>query len=246
MRQWAVAAVALCAAISLSFFLLKERERRLRLVAEEKLAESLRLNDGFRLKLSEAMQSRGEMEALVGQKEARLAELSAELESTRSELEGLKSRAETDRAERENTLKEREYFTAQLKARDEHIRRILAELVTKRNVSGGVNLGSVVVGGGSAAAGSAENRPKQAPPPAPLPTLTGKVVAVNSEFDFIVTDLGSDDGLRKGARMWVLRKNAKIAVAEAEMVQEAMSAAAISSEFGGPVKIGDTIETSPR
>ena len=71
----------------------------------------------------------------------------------------------------------------------------------------------------------------------------GKVLVVNREFHFVVINLGSKDGVRKGARFTVLRSNKPIMSVEVDKVYDNMSSANMLAEEkkGSEVKEGDTV-----
>lgn len=91
------------------------------------------------------------------------------------------------------------------------------------------------------------------PPPAPagsapaaaaplLKGLTGKVLVVNREFNFVVANLGSRDGIRAGSRFELLRAGRRIATAEVEKVYDNMSAAnLLEEEKKQDVREGDEV-----
>jgi hypothetical protein len=75
--------------------------------------------------------------------------------------------------------------------------------------------------------------------------LEGKVLVVNKEFNFVVVNLGSRDGLKAGARLALLRQDKAIGTAQVERVYENMSAAnLITEEQKGKVQEGDTVRLS--
>ncbi len=70
----------------------------------------------------------------------------------------------------------------------------------------------------------------------------GKVLVVNREFNFVVANLGSRDGIRAGTRYEILRNGQRIATAEVEKIYDNMSAAnLLQEEKKSDVKEGDEV-----
>ncbi|MCM8812035.1 MAG: hypothetical protein NC910_03180 [Candidatus Omnitrophica bacterium] len=72
--------------------------------------------------------------------------------------------------------------------------------------------------------------------------MEGKVLVVNREFNFVVVNLGSNDGIEVGTRMNVFRSGKQIGAAQVERLYENMSAATILvEEQKTQLKEGDTV-----
>ncbi len=70
--------------------------------------------------------------------------------------------------------------------------------------------------------------------------LQGKVLVVNKEFNFVVINLGSRDGIKKGSRFAITRDGKPVVTAEVEKLYDNMSAATLlSEEKKSEVKEGD-------
>ncbi len=70
----------------------------------------------------------------------------------------------------------------------------------------------------------------------------GKVLVVNRDFDFVVINLGTKDGLKIGDQLSIWRDGKQISKAQVEKVYEAMAAATLLTEDQkGQVKVGDLI-----
>ncbi len=84
-----------------------------------------------------------------------------------------------------------------------------------------------------------------APKLADLPSakmLEGKVLVVNREFNFIVVNLGSKDGVKSGTQFNVLRANKSIGKAQVERLYDNMAAATLLvEEQKGQIKEGDLV-----
>lgn len=233
-------AVSLAAVLVFSFFVYKDRERRLRLAAEAKLVATLQQNEELGVRLAGALDERREMEARLREAEMKLAELSGKLVAVNEEMDELRRDADRVKTDYERVLREKQLLEDQLRGRDEHIRGLLSDLnnrVPPAPVKTGVDLGNVVVTGSE----------RGESPAAPAQTASagaetdGEVIAVNSEFDFLVINLGRRHGVGKGSRFSVSRAGRAIAQGEVEMSQDNISAASLSGSAAGKIRIGDQI-----
>ena len=92
-----------------------------------------------------------------------------------------------------------------------------------------------------APAAAAPSPAVSAAPPA-LKTTSGKVLVVNREFNFVVVNLGTKDGMQIGTKVNIFRSDKKIGSAQVERVYENMSAATLlAEEQKGQIKEGDQI-----
>ncbi len=70
--------------------------------------------------------------------------------------------------------------------------------------------------------------------------LQGKVLVINKEFNFVVINLGTRDGVKKGGRFAITRDGKPVVTAEVEKLYDNMSAATLlSEEKKSEVKEGD-------
>lgn len=72
-------------------------------------------------------------------------------------------------------------------------------------------------------------------------TLTGKVLAVNKDNNFVVVDLGADAGVKMGDTFRVYRQDTMVGSVEVIQVRPDISACDINTEQT-PIKIGDTVK----
>jgi len=77
----------------------------------------------------------------------------------------------------------------------------------------------------------------------PLPKgLTGRILYVNSDWNFVVIDLGSDDGLVPNAEMLIHRKDALIGKVTISGISRKMAVAELQSDWAqASVKEGDLV-----
>ncbi|NQT89629.1 MAG: hypothetical protein HQ558_00035 [Candidatus Omnitrophica bacterium] len=77
------------------------------------------------------------------------------------------------------------------------------------------------------------------------PILTGEILTINNEFNFIVVDLGSDDGTEEGMILDIVRDDGILGQAKVETVRTNISAAALSDkELITKIRSGDKVVTS--
>lgn len=70
----------------------------------------------------------------------------------------------------------------------------------------------------------------------------GQVLAINEENNFVIVDMGEDDGVKVGQTITVWRNNQKVATLEVIQTRKEISAADIKSvSSGSKIKIGDMV-----
>ena len=70
----------------------------------------------------------------------------------------------------------------------------------------------------------------------------GQVLAINEENNFVIVDMGEDDGSKVGQTLTIYRNNQKIATVEVIQTRKEISAADIKSvSAGSKIKIGDMV-----
>lgn len=73
-------------------------------------------------------------------------------------------------------------------------------------------------------------------------SLSGQILAVNEENNFVIVDLGEDDGVKVGATFSVYRNMLKVATIEIIQTRKEISAADIKQvSSGAQIKIGDMV-----
>lgn len=88
----------------------------------------------------------------------------------------------------------------------------------------------------TASAGNPRPVPQAAKP------LEGKVLVVNRDFNFVVVNLGSKDGVKVGDQFSLWREGKAVAKAQVEKIYDAMAAATLlTEELKGQVKEGDQV-----
>lgn len=201
----------LCFGAAAVFAVARHEERRMRLEAQT-------LVDRLSGELIVAHEKLGQAQGAATQAEARLRDVLAEKETLLQEL-----------AQRDATIHEMGVELAQLKMKSKH-----------------VDLGKVVVSRGR---GPEPARPA-APPPRPAETAPktaaapvgrGEVLSVNREFNFVIVNLGSNNGIREGAPLVLYRNGEATGELRVDMVDDTISAAAVLKAPAQEIQIGDEV-----
>ena len=99
---------------------------------------------------------------------------------------------------------------------------------------GGVELGTIVV--------APESTSEQKEKNIPISGLEGKVLVVNKDYNFVVSNLGSKDGIEIGNILSVYHKNNYLGDVKIEKVHDSMSAAGfLSPDIKDKVSEGDKV-----
>jgi len=197
--------------------------------------------------------SRKDKEAKLKDTEARLAKTTKDLEDTQSELSGTKSKlaSETGRA---NGL-QKKLDTETKRANDaeanlaawnalgipvEGVKGLIASERKLRDVVAGLEKEQLVLTKKlkDAQAIIDEVFGVEGPPPPVAKTVRGKVVAVDPKFDFVVLDIGDNEGLKPRALLLVSRNSKLVAKVQVTSVQGERSIANIVPGW----KLGEVFE----
>ncbi|OIO35373.1 MAG: hypothetical protein AUJ74_06420 [Candidatus Omnitrophica bacterium CG1_02_44_16] len=74
------------------------------------------------------------------------------------------------------------------------------------------------------------------------PASAGQVLAINEENNFVIVDMGEDDGAKVGQALTIFRNSQKVATVEVIQTRKEISAADIKSvTAGSKIKIGDMV-----
>lgn len=246
-----VSAIATFAAVT--FYMGRSAEMAKRIFAEQQLEETSRAKTALEKEKTELTEAKGQLETKVQELEGQVTSLTAqaqqlsgelasekraaaaardELTATKRQADDAKSRLETERREKlamadelakakQDTKRIQDDLT-QLRQAKEALERRVKEMMA----SGGSADTIVVTPPLGGAAGSQE----------------GSVLVVNREFNFIVVNLGSRDGIKAGQFLEVSRAGQPIGRVQVERVYENMSAANILPEATkGEIKEGDHV-----
>ena len=233
-----VASVAF-AAIAVIGFMGKEREYMKRLVVEDKLEATLKEKRNIEKALETAKSAKEQAEAKVVKMEERYKEISSQLddmklksESSASELEAKTTELAKIKVDLDNEKKEKLIISKKLdslqadydKAKKEASRLAGEKADLEKRISDlrekeSVNLDKIVVNTNEDSDNAQAQAPKQA--------MQGKVLVVNKEYGFIVTDIGQDKNIQKGAKFDVMDGPKFLGQAEIDKVYDTMSSATV-------------------
>jgi myosin heavy subunit len=168
---------------------------------------------------------------------ARADSLAAELEqlnTTKSDLEGKLNQAQEDTKKVQDQLNELSSQKVELESK-------IKELESKTQ---GVELGKIVVNPEGASSETKEVPAEPISEQVETPPLgkEGKVLVVNKDYNFVVLNLGSKDGIDIGNTFTVYNNNKDIGDVKVEKVHESMAAAGfVSSDMKDKVSEGDKV-----
>ncbi len=224
-------------------FMGKEREYMKRVVLEDKLALTLKEKRGLEKDLETAKTAKEQMETKISKFEEKAKEYSSQLEEVRQkseaaivDLEAKKTELAKIKVDLDNEKKEKLSISKKLdslqsdydKAKKEALKltnekmdleKKIVELQEKQSV----NLDKIVVN-----SDESDNFSH-----AVKPVMQGKILVVNKEYSFIVTDIGQDKNIQKGMKFDVMDGPKFLGQAEIDKVYDTMSSAAILS--GGKI-----------
>jgi len=230
-----VASVAF-AAIAIVGFMGKEREYMKRLIVEDKLALTLKEKKKLEKELEAAKSVKNQAEAKIMKTEEKFRELSSKLDEVKqiseysaSELEAKKAELVKIKADLDNEKKEKLTISKKLdllqadydKAKKEALRLAgektdLEKRISELREKQAVNLDKIVVNSDENSVSAASKQ-----------VMQGKVLVVNREYSFIVTDIGQDKDVQKGVKFDVMDGDKFLGQAEVDKVYDTMSSATI-------------------
>ncbi len=216
-------------------------------ITESRLRDSEKTVADLQMKLKEA---RDQIDSLTeelrqekqarGETQGRLEQLGLELEQHRELRADLERRLQDAQEETRNV-------TAQLQELDNRKVELEEKVRELEEMTQNIELGKIVVAPESSAAAESkqsrkkEARKKQEPQVMPQEEATGmngKVLVINKEYNFVVINLGSRDGVDVGMEFAVYQGNKHIGDIKVEKVHDAMSAAGFVTD-GLKDKIGE-------
>jgi predicted nuclease with TOPRIM domain len=249
-KLWKVG-VIVCALVSIvaigfaiNFFNEKEQLHALKLVVEKKLTETLDAKYQVETELSDTIAEKVALEAKAMELEAKVTDLKRRLEEERI----LKDTLVTQLDEKEKEIAELKDTIGQTTEEKETFMRRISQLEGQRDTLK-TQLDKL-----RSAKKSLEERLKElmSSPDVDLKkivvtsdnqNLRGTVLAVNSEFDFVVINLGQDHGIKTGKVLTIYRAGQRVGDIRVARTYEAMSIADI---LPGTVKIqeGDMVKSN--
>jgi len=240
-----VAVIFLLSTIAL--FVVLNGEKSAKLALQNELAEILKAKKKLSAELDEVKVIKSDLEMKLSALEAQAKMLGDSYEKEKSqkeglkleltkkdtELSGIKSQLDSAAAEKQNlqaTLDQEKTKYSQLKERVDKLVEVKNELEKKiKDIvdKQGVELERIVV--------------KQEG------ELEGRVLVINKEYNFIVTDIGSDDQTALGDILTVFRDGKYVGEGQIEKIYDTMSAATIVKETKpGAIQINDKVVVRPK
>ncbi len=218
-------------------FIGKEREYMKRVVLEDKLALTLKEKRNVEKDLETAKSAKELMETKITKFEEKAKEQSFQLEeakqkseSTSVDLEAKKTELVKIKVDLDNEKKEKINISKKLDSLQvdyDKIKREASRLTNEKmdlekkivelQEKQSVNLDKIVVSSNDGDGASQAIKP----------VMQGKVLVVNKEYSFIVTDVGQDKNIQKGMKFDVMDGPKFLGKAEIDKVYDTMSSAAI-------------------
>lgn len=215
----------------------------LKIQLEAKLKEQERLISELQLKIQESKLEIEKLKKALESEEKEKEESKAQIEQLKVDLEIQKnSRTDTEKklTQAQDDLKKLEAQLKILESRKSELELKVKELEAK---SQEVELGKIIV-----KPESLSDKPDYlADQPlkdevVSIPTLEGKILAVNKDYNFAVINLGTNDGLGPGDIFSVYRDSKYLGEVKLEKVNDSMSAAAfLSADLRDKVSQNDRV-----
>jgi len=231
-----VAVSVTLAAIVVIGFMGKEREYMKRLIVEDKLAAVLKAKMSIEKELETTKFAKEQAEAKVIKIEEKFKELSfrfddvkqkseygaVELEAKKAELAKIRVDLDNEKREKLSISKKLDSLQADYDRANKEMSRLadekadLEKRMSDLREKQSVNLDKIVVKTDEA---DGVTQAKQA--------MQGKILVVNKEYSFIVTDIGQDKNIQKGAKFDVMDGAKFLGQAEIDKVYDTMSSATV-------------------
>ncbi|MDD5059770.1 MAG: hypothetical protein PHY35_01455 [Candidatus Omnitrophica bacterium] len=255
--------VSLAAAGGLFYLYQKEHAQNIILQGQiSDLEKRQTLTEG---KLNDTKKMAAELQLRLQESKSKVSNLTDEFDKEKiahaealSQLEQFKSDLEQQKAVRqdlENQLKSAQEDAKKIKKELSSIKQQKTELEEKlKNMeaeANSVELGTVVINNDEPVVTvdnppKAEKQAKPAKKSAKTKSLEGRIMVVNKEFNFVVVNLGSKDGVKVGDEFTVVSGGKSIGSIKIEKVHESMSAAGFPIEIKDYVKENDQITSKAK
>lgn len=175
--------------------------------------------------------------------------LGGELIVVHDRLDRVQRAYEDSQDKLESTRIEKETLLAEISQRDETIHEMGVELAQLKMKLGHVDLGKVVVKAkrrpqtrkterigverGSEAVSETAKRAE---------THQGEVLAINKEFNFVIVNLGTENGIKEGMTLVLYQDGKATSDLRVDMVDDTICAAAVLVKTPREIQVGDLIE----
>lgn len=252
-----VSAIATFAAVT--FYMGRAAEMAKRVFAEQQLEEALKAKTELEKEKTELTEAKSQLEAKKQELEGQVTSLTTQAQqlsndlasekrasaAARDELTAARRQADEAKGRLESERREKLAMADELARAKQDAKRIQDDLTqlrqakealerrVKEMMASGATSDTIVVTPPSAGAPAA---------PSAGGASEGSVLVVNREFNFIVVNLGSRDGIKAGQFLQVWRAGKPLGQVQVERVYENMSAANILPEAAkGEIKEGDQV-----
>ena len=189
---------------SISFYMLKEKEKRLRVIAQKQLTQTIEEKKKVENKLVGALAAKEAAEAKFAAEKEKSSKLKKELKAKEQEFKFALENIEEETALRRKAeaqlmivMKGKEFLEARLKKLEKSSKQIELEKIIVKPESG----------------------------------LIGRVIMVNKEYNFVVISLGRKDDLELQDALSVYRNNEFVGRVQVEKIEENMAAASILPDW---------------
>lgn len=204
-----------------------EKVETARRTAENKLAESRSSIEKLNARLADNQSRINELESQLNKAESEKSELVSKIERLQSELqeqEKLREEWEAKQSQTQTEIDSLQNLLKSLQKNKETLESQIAQLESEKEVA----LGKIVVGEEKL------SREQTAPSePAALQAesaLKGKVLAINRDYDFVVINLGSQQGISEGDVFSVYRDDKYIGDVKVDKIQNNMGSCVFLSK----------------
>lgn len=218
-------------------------------ITDAKLLESQKIVTSLEDKIKESAAQISELTDELGKEKSSKEEALSSLEQIRQEIERQKSLRQDLDGKLEQAQNDVKSMQGKLAALESDKKDLELKIKNLEEKSQGVELGKIVVNPEAVnKADNSKGKKKVAEVKAEKPVLPvvkeaeGKVLVVNKEYDFVVINLGSKDGVGLGQVFSIYRGNTQLGDVKVEKLHDSMAAAGfITDDTKNKVKEGDKV-----
>ena len=188
---------------SITFYVIKEKERKLRIYTQQQLTQTVEEKKKVENKLTETVKAKEQVEGELASEKEKFLTLKKELEDKEQQI-----RTTLDRLEREITARKKAEAQLMITLKEKEN---LEAKVKDLKAAPTIELEKIVIKPGS--------------------VITGKITMVNKEYAFVVVNLGTQHNLKAGDILSVYRNDEFIGKVQIERAEGKMSAAAVLPDW---------------
>ncbi len=215
-------------------------------IAEAKYLEAEKVLSSLEEKLKESEKQIGELNNALSLEKKNREEVSAEFEQIKVDLEQRKGLMQELEDKLSKAQEKEKIAQSKLTVLSNEKKELEDKLRELQGSSQGVELGKIVVATEPVAPSKPQKvkvkQEKEAEKPAEPKTLEGKVLVVNKEYNFVVINLGSKEGVSLGDTFTIFKESSPVGDIKVEKLHDSMSAAGfLSEDVKNKVKEGDKV-----